>query len=152
MKQHSNTLSTQKVLLQSKMYFLDLKEAKNGATYMVVTQSKPLDDDKYERVKMIFFEDEIQKFKLALNELTKDFTPSEKSNNKRKVSEEYIDKIRQTHPMAFHPWSKENEALLIALFNDGKSIAELSKSLQRQEGAITARLEKLGLIHTASAA
>lgn len=152
MKQHRNTLGTQKVLLNSKMYFLDLKEAKNGSTYMVITQSKPLDDDKYERIKMILFEEEIQKFKDALNELTKDFTPSEQSKQKRKVSEAYIAKIRQTHPMAFHPWSKENEELLIALFNDGKSVADLSKSLQRQEGAITARLEKLGLIHTASAA
>ena len=148
MNQNQNTLHSEKVLLDGKSFFLDLKEAKNGRSYLVITQTKPVEDEKYERIKMILFEKEIQKFSEALKNTLEHFTPKEKAT----PSDAYIAKLRETHPMAFHPWAKEDEELLIALFNDGKTIQELSTDLKRQEGAITARLTKLGLIQTTNAA
>lgn len=148
MKQNQNTLHSEKVLLDGKSFFLDLKKAKNGTSYLVITQAKPMEDQKYERIKMILFEEEINQFNNAFAGIVNNFTPSQKPSNR----EAYIAKIRETHPMAFYPWSKEDEEVLIALFNEGKSIPEIAKGLQRQDGAIKARLEKVGLIETANAA
>lgn len=150
MNQNQNTLHTEKVLLDGKSFFLDLKESKNGKSYLVITQTKPVEDEKYERIKMILFEGEIQKFNEALKNTLEHFTPKEKTRTP--PTDAYIAKLRETHPMAFQPWTKEDEELLIALFNEGKNTQELSAGLRRQEGAINARLTKLGLIQAASAA
>ena len=148
MKQNQNTLHSEKVLLDGKSFFLDLKKAKNGTSYLIITQTKPIEDQKYERIKMILFENEINQFNKALAGIVENFTPSQKPSGR----EAYIAKIRQSYPMAFHPWTKEDEEVLISLFNEGNSISVIAKGLQRQDSAIKARLEKLGLIETASAA
>lgn len=148
MKQIQNTLHTEKVILNEKAFFIDLKEATNGRSYLVITQSKPIEDEKYEKTKMLLFEEEIEVFQTALNNLLTHFTP--KDTNEERAT--YIAKVRETYPMAFQPWAKEDEELLIALFNEDKTIEDLAKALQRREGAITARLDKLGLTKTATAA
>ncbi len=50
------------------------------------------------------------------------------------------------HPNAYRPWSKEQDEELKNLFETGMPVAELMKKFGRKSGAITARLEKLGLI------
>jgi len=150
MKRNQNTLHTQKVILNDKAFFLDLKEAKNGKNYLVITQSKAIEDQRYERIKMILFENEIQKFSHALNAVLENFTPKEII--KSPVTDAEIAKIREVHPKAYQPWTKEEEEVLIAFFNEDKPIPEIASTMLRQEGAITARLIKLGLIQQASAA
>jgi ATP-dependent exoDNAse (exonuclease V) alpha subunit len=54
--------------------------------------------------------------------------------------------IREKHPNAFRPWSKEQDEDLKKLFNEGLKISELMKTFGRKRGGINARLEKLGLI------
>lgn len=148
MKQNQNTLHTEKVILNEKAFFMDLKEAANGRSYLVITQSKPIEDEKYEKTKMLLFEEEIEVFQTALNNLLANFQPKETDDNRAA----YIAKIRESYPMAFQPWTKEDEELLIALFNENKTIEDLASALKRRAGAITARLEKLGLTKTATAA
>ena len=145
-----NVLHTERVQSNGKVYFLDLKEAENGNTYLVINQSKKIEDDKYENIKMILFENEIEQFAAAFSRIIIKFNPSEKVNGK--FSEEYVEKVRKDYPNAFQPWTKEDEELLTALFNDGKTVIELSKSFQRNEGGIKARLAKLGLEVKESAA
>ncbi|MEK7471124.1 MAG: PIF1 family DEAD/DEAH box helicase [Patescibacteria group bacterium] len=53
--------------------------------------------------------------------------------------------IREKHPNAYRPWSKEQDEELRKLFGSGISIADLTKKFGRKKGAITSRLEKLGL-------
>ena len=145
-----NVLHTERVNSNGKVYFLDLKEAENGNNYLVINQSKMMEDDKYERIKMILFENEIEQFAAAFSRIIFKFNPSEKQN--KKVDEAYVEKVRKEHPNAFQPWTKEDEELLAALFNDGKTVNELSKSFQRNVGGIKARLSKLGLEITEAAA
>ncbi len=146
-----NVLHTERVQSNGKVYYLDLKEAENGNNYLVINQTKMMDDDKSERIKMILFENEIEQFATAFSRIIFKFNPSEKlienQNNKQfgKYDEKYIEDMRKEHPNAFFPWTKEDEELLTALFNDGKTVNELSKSFQRNEGGIVARLAKLGL-------
>jgi len=53
--------------------------------------------------------------------------------------------IREKHPNAYRPWSKEQDEELKKLFTFGVKISDLMKSFGRKRGGITARLEKLGL-------
>lgn len=44
------------------------------------------------------------------------------------------------------PWSKEQEAVLISYHTQGLSIKDIAMQMQRTNGSIKARMEKLGLI------
>lgn len=139
-----NVLHTERVNGNGKTYFLDLKEAENGNNYLVINQTKKADDEQEERVKMILFENEIEQFAAAFSKILIQFKPTEKKVTGKR-DEKYIEDVRKEYPNAFQPWTREDEELLAALFNDGKTVKELSKSFQRNEGGIKARLEKLGL-------
>jgi hypothetical protein len=150
MKPQRKTLHSASLSLGDKTFYLDLKEAVNGRQYLVITQSKSIEEEKYERIKMILFQDDIPEFADALSSVLEYYTPME--DPKTMERDAYIAKLRQRFPMAYLPWTKEDEESLTQLFKAGKSFAELSKAMQRQEGAVKARLTKLGLIETASAA
>ena len=53
-----------------------------------------------------------------------------------------IEKMRQTHPNAYRPWTNQHDALLKQEFQNGKSLSELSSLLGRHEGSIRRRIEK----------
>lgn len=53
-----------------------------------------------------------------------------------------IEKMRETYPNAYRPWTDAQDALLKQEFQNGKSLKELSKQLGRHEGSITMRLQK----------
>lgn len=57
-----------------------------------------------------------------------------------------LEKMRQKHPNAYRPWSKEDDAKLTELFRESKKVSELVKTFGRQRGAINSRLIRLGLI------
>jgi len=52
--------------------------------------------------------------------------------------------IRAQYPKAYCPWTKEDDDRLVSFYKSGKSIKELTSIFQRNEGAITSRLKKLG--------
>ena len=58
----------------------------------------------------------------------------------------YIERARVTHRRAWARWTREEDAQLTSLFQQGDSRAEMAQVLGRQPGAIKSRLIKLGLI------
>ncbi|HWB34099.1 MAG TPA: PIF1 family ATP-dependent DNA helicase [Candidatus Paceibacterota bacterium] len=62
-----------------------------------------------------------------------------------------LDLLRQKHPNAYRPWSKEEDELLKELFLSNTPQKELSVRFGRQRGAIESRLIKLGLIEDGTA-
>lgn len=54
-----------------------------------------------------------------------------------------IEKMRETYPNAYRPWTDANDADLRQYFQQGETIAELSARLGRHEGSIKMRLQKL---------
>ncbi|RYC68153.1 hypothetical protein [Spirosoma sordidisoli] len=65
------------------------------------------------------------------------------------VSKAYsLDEIRQVHAAAYSPWTTDEESRLKILFFEGKTIKAIAETLGRKEGAITSRLNKLGIDHT----
>lgn len=55
---------------------------------------------------------------------------------------EKIEKMRETHPNAYRPWTDNQDDELKQYFQQGESITQLSKRLGRHEGSITIRLQK----------
>lgn len=53
-----------------------------------------------------------------------------------------IEKMRETYPNAYRPWTDSQDALLKQEFQNGASLKQLAKSLGRHEGSITMRLQK----------
>lgn len=57
-----------------------------------------------------------------------------------------VSKMREVHARAYEPWTKREINGLIQMFRTGTSLKDMSESLGRGEGAIKARLEKIGLL------
>ncbi len=76
-----------------------------------------------------------------------DYTPGKKKNKSSKKEKGHgFDKIREKHPNAFRPWSKEQDEELKEFFANGIPMEELAKTFGRKTGAIQMRLVKLGLV------
>jgi len=51
--------------------------------------------------------------------------------------------IRRTHKRAYEKWTEEEEALLLKLYEEGRTRREIARELQRQPSAISSRLRKI---------
>lgn len=56
--------------------------------------------------------------------------------------QEKIEKMRETYPNAYRPWTNQQDALLKQEFQNGASVKHLSDQLGRHEGSVTMRLQK----------
>lgn len=70
--------------------------------------------------------------------------PIENRNSKNVLSNMHHQK--QLHANAYTPWSDEEDSTLRFLHRQGKTIKELALILQRNEGSISSRLRKMGII------
>ena len=69
-----------------------------------------------------------------------------KSSEKKEKGTSKLDEIRKKYPKAYMPWVEGEDEKLKELFLENIPIKDLAKEFGRKRGAITARLEKLGLI------
>ena len=94
-------------------------------------------------------EEAVQVFgNLSLDELKKmheNFVVACGGKKKKEKKKDGFSEIREKHPNAYRPWSKNQDEELKRLFTSGIGVSDLMKSFGRKRGAITARLEKLGL-------
>jgi hypothetical protein len=58
----------------------------------------------------------------------------------------FVERARQQHGRAFTRWSRDEDARLQQLFQDGVPPAEIGQALDRHDGAVWRRLLKLGLV------
>jgi len=80
-------------------------------------------------------------------EIEKKKITKKKSTKKESGEKAYnVSEIRKTHKNAFARWTDDNDKELRIRYSKGESIAMLMKTFGRKEGAISARLKKLGLI------
>lgn len=63
-----------------------------------------------------------------------------------RVQDERLRRIRAEHPRAYEPWTKDEDLRLGSMFATRKTVDEIAAILQRQPGAISSRLAKLGLV------
>lgn len=61
-------LFTRMVKAGQRTYFVNVKEAVNGNKYVTITESKRIEKDKFERFRIMVFQDKIKDFVEALCE------------------------------------------------------------------------------------
>lgn len=54
-----------------------------------------------------------------------------------------VESIRRTYKRAYEKWTDQEEALLLKLYEDGRTRREIAQSLQRQPSAVSSRLRKI---------
>ncbi len=136
-----NVLHTEKVISKNKTYFLDLKEAENGNNFLVINQTKAVEEGATERVKLVLFEEDLERFSQALMKIIFHFN----KKNENGVNKAYLMEVRKEFPNAFQRWTKEDEELLRELYQQGHQVPELMTHFKRNRRGIESRLEKLGL-------
>jgi len=67
------------------------------------------------------------------------------AEERRNAYAERMKEIRQVYPRAYDKWTDEEEEALKTLVSSGRNTEEIAEALQRQPGAITSRMNKLGL-------
>jgi len=86
--------------------------------------------------------DDAKKFAhLTENAASRPIEPVKKTSGSSGWAEK-IEKMRRTYPNAYRPWQTQDDALLTQEFQNGVSVADLSKKLGRHEGSIVMRLQK----------
>lgn len=69
-----------------------------------------------------------------------------KSEIKENKYKSWLQGIREKHSNAYRLWSKEDDAQLCDLFENGISVNEIAEKFGRQRGSIHSRLVKIGLL------
>ena len=126
--------STSRVDAGGRTYFFDVKKGHKGDLYLKITESKKTSDSEFERHTIVVWREHIPVF---FQGLAKSITAQD---NREKLAQ-----IRKEHPRAYEKWSDSEDEDVKKLYSEGKTVSEIAQQLQRQRGAITSRLEKLGL-------
>ena len=145
-----NVLYTEKVKIGKRTYYFDLKQTEDERQYLVITQTRQVDEDKNERQRIFIFESDLQNFSNAFISSLMQFHPAKKKG--RKLSEAEIELIRKDYPRAFYPWTKEENEQLVSMSENGESVEQMAKQLLRKSTAIEARLRSMNIEITAEVA
>jgi ATP-dependent DNA helicase PIF1 len=76
-----------------------------------------------------------------INEVNRKVKPAQKA--KSGTWTEKLEKMRQEYPNAYRPWVEADDTKLTKLFEDGKTVKQLTESFGRHPGSIRSRLKKL---------
>ena len=71
-----------------------------------------------------------------------DLEKKKQSSGSKSSWQEKLEKMRESYPNAYRPWTNEQDALLKQAFQNGKDLTALSESLGRHERSILLRLQK----------
>ena len=133
-----NQIFTTNFKAGQRMFFLDMREAKNNSKYLKITESKMTEDGDYQNNGIMIFEQDFEKLTKAIDEAMSKVDLKEVARETRKANKDY--------PNAGLPWSEEDESKMEKLFNKGNTIESMMKLFGRTAKSITARLQKLELI------
>lgn len=135
-----NKIESVKVSSGKRTYFIDVKESRENAKYLKISESKRIENGDYERHQIIVFEEDINKVAEAISQLLVHFPCYKKPETKSKM-----ETTKEQFQNAYKPWSEPDDLKLTQLFCEGKKSKELSEIFQRNTGAITSRIKQLGL-------
>lgn len=121
----------------NRTYFLDVKKTIDGNKYLKISESKRINETDFERHQIMVFDESIEKFAEALNQTIAEMRKSEKAYS--------VEEIRKIYPQAYSPWTNEDDIRLELLFCERKSVTDLTKIFERNDGAIRSRIKKLEL-------
>jgi uncharacterized protein DUF3276 len=154
-------LYVEKVRVGRRTYFLDLKQGEHGERYLVLTESKRLDEGEFKHHRVVVAEEHLEKFLSALDALLSraglayrmevERKRQERLNRRtpgpERASSTSFKEIREEYPNAYVRWTEDDDTDLKNAYEICKEIETLADTFQRKPGAIRSRLTKLGLLH-----
>ena len=139
----STELYTQKLTRGKRSYFFDIKQTEQKSFYIKITESKPSNNG-FEHYRVMVFEEDIEDFMVSFTQCLASYHKLKKTLLIEDNSNTFS-KIREKHANAYMPWTSEDDEKLEGLYCEGKTSKELAEQLQRNDGAISSRIKKLGL-------
>jgi hypothetical protein len=130
-------LFTQKVVAGSRTYFFDVKEAKDGAKYLIISESRQRGSS-YDHSRVMVFQEHLEMFTEGFQKALQFLGSKSKAYS--------LGDIKQKYPKAYERWTSDEDEQLKTKYHEGVGIAELATFFQRQPSAIRSRLAKLGLL------
>ncbi len=130
-------LFSEKIVAGSRTYFFDVKEAKDGTKYVVISESRQVGSS-YEHSRVMIFQEHLESFAESFQKVLQFLGAKTKAYN--------LDEIRQRYPKAYERWTPDEDEQLRTKYQEGISIDDLATYFQRQPTAIRSRLAKLGLL------
>ncbi len=138
-----NEIYSYKLIKGNRTYFFDIKKSAQGDLYFKVSESKKTENG-FERHGIVVFEENIKDFVEGFIKLLTKLT--ELKEPKPIDGKAYsVEKIRKFNKKAYYPWTIEDDQKLELLFTEGKKVKELAQIFERNAGAISSRIKKLGL-------
>jgi hypothetical protein len=129
-------LFTEKVVADSRTYFFDVKETKDGTKYLVISESRQAGSS-YDHSRVMIFEEHLEAFAEGFQKTLQFLGVKTKAYK--------VDDVRQTYPKAYERWAPDEDEQLKVKHQEGVSISELATYFQRQPSAIRSRLARLVL-------
>jgi len=133
-------LFSEKIAAGSRTYFFDVKESREGAKYLVISESRRGGKEDYEHSRIMIFQEHIPVFAKGLKNALKFIRKSGKTKAYG------VEEIRQKYPKAYAKWIEGENNALRDKYLKGMRVDELARVFQRQPSAIRSRLRKLGLV------
>ena len=126
----------------NRSFYFDIKETENGSNYLVISEISTKPNGEKERRQILVFENEIDQ---VAEKICKSLISFTRKSTTKEAKEARIAKAKEKYANAYEPWSEKDDAELTLFHKQGSSMENITKSLQRQPGAIKARLERLNL-------
>lgn len=139
MVKESKELFSAKISAGKRVYFIDVKQSRDGTKYLVISESK-LANEKWEHNRILIFQEHIPTVIEEINKALKFIGVSIKTKAYS------IEEVRRAYPKAYAKWTRDEEDALRVKYLEGRSIEELASIFQRKPSAIYSRLRKLGLL------
>lgn len=139
-----NVIYTETIKLGKRTYYFDLKQGKFDSQYLIITQTRQMDDGSEDRQRLILFQDDLEAFGQAM--LSSMIQFQAKKKKRINYTDQEKNEIRKSFPRAFYPWTEEEDNDLKKLFKQGTSVEDMVPTMMRKETAITSRLRLLGLV------
>ncbi len=139
MEEEVKELFLEKVTAGKRTYFISVRKAPKGSSYLVIAESIKANDGTLTRNSVMAYDDHVDELNVAIQKAIKFM-------GKRIESRFDKEKVRAKSPNEYKNWTDEEETRLKKEYAKSKTIEELSKEFARSTNAITHRLEKLGLI------
>ena len=135
----ARTLFSKRVSGERCTYEVEVRELGDARKYLAVRQSGgPLEADEGPR-RILVLDEDISGFAPAL------YAGIECMGWSANPKTYSVEAIRQTHARAYTAWTTDDEAVLRREYIHGKTLGQLATMLRRRPGAISARLNKMGL-------
>lgn len=133
-------LFSEKVSVGNRTYFFDVKESVGGVKYLVITESKKLNEGTRKRNRIMIFQDNMSAFNDGF------IKALEFMFGKNELKTYSVQEIRQKYPKAYEKWTEDEDTHLKDEYTQDKTVKELADIFQRKPNAIRSRLQKLGLV------